>query len=78
LINRSTPKPLAILNLVRDAIEPKGELEPNRKLLSVHAPFILHDAMVGVFSPIQSQCETNVFIEALYWKPNAIAIFPLL
>jgi hypothetical protein len=33
LINHSTPKPPAILNLAKDAIEPKGGLEPNRKLL---------------------------------------------
>lgn len=62
LINCFVPKPPRPSNLVRDAIEPIGEREPNRKLLSIHAPFILYDAMVGVFSLVQSHCESNVFI----------------
>jgi hypothetical protein len=54
------------MNLARDAIESTKELEPNRKMLLVHAPFIMHDAMVGVFSLLQSHFESNVFIEELY------------
>jgi len=66
LINHSAPKTPPPMNLARDAIESTKELEPNRKMLLVHAPFIMHDAMVGVFSLLQSHFESNVFIEELY------------
>jgi hypothetical protein len=45
--------------------------------LSIRAPFILHDALVGPFSLLQSHFESNVFIKALESKPNAIAMFLL-
>jgi hypothetical protein len=66
------------MNLAKNTFEPIGKLEPNKKLLSIHTPFIMHDAIMGVFSLLQSHCEFNVFIKAIYWKPSAIAIFPLL
>jgi hypothetical protein len=50
LINHSIPKSLVSTTLAIDIIESTGELEPNKKLFSVHTPFILHDVMVGVFS----------------------------
>ncbi len=78
LINRSFPKPALPTTLAINAIEPTKELEHNIKLLSIHAPFILHDAMVGVFSMLQLHCESNVFVKGIYWNPSAIAIFPLL
>jgi hypothetical protein len=66
LINHSTPKPPPPTNWAKDIIEPTRELEPNKKMLLVHAPFIMHDAMVGAFSLLQSHFESNDFIEALY------------
>jgi hypothetical protein len=54
------------MTLAINAIEPTRKLEPNKKLLSIHAPFILHDAMVGAFSLLQSHCESNFFIEVIY------------
>jgi hypothetical protein len=54
------------MNLARNAIEPIEELEPNKKLLSVHTPFILHDAIMGAFSLLQSHYESIVFIKAKY------------
>jgi len=74
LINWSAPKPPLFTTLTIDVIESTWELEPNKKLLSVHTPFILHEAMVGVFSLLESHYESNVFIEAIYWNPNAISI----
>jgi hypothetical protein len=50
LINHSVPKPPFFTTPTINIIESIGELEPNVKLLLVHAPFILHDAMMGVFS----------------------------
>jgi hypothetical protein len=50
LINCSAPKPPLSTTLAINAIEPTGGLEPNRKLLLVHTPFIIHDATMGVFS----------------------------
>jgi hypothetical protein len=49
LINHSACKPPLSMTSTIDTIESTKELEPNKKLLSVHAPFILHDAMVGFF-----------------------------
>jgi hypothetical protein len=66
------------MTLAKRAIEPTRKLEPDIKLLLVHAPFILHDVVVGVFSLLQSYYESNVFIKAIYWKPSVIVIFPLL
>jgi hypothetical protein len=40
--------------------------------------FILHDAMMGVFSLLQLHYETNFFVDMIYWNPSAITIFPLL
>jgi hypothetical protein len=50
LINHSTPKPPLSTTPTTDTIESIRELEPNKKLILVHAPFILHYAMMGVFS----------------------------
>jgi hypothetical protein len=78
LINRFTPKPPLSMTLAINLIEPTKKIEPNKKLLLVHAPFILHDAMVVVFSLLQSHCESKFFIEVIYWNPSAIDIFHLL
>jgi hypothetical protein len=64
-MNRFAPKPPPPMNLARDAIEPIGELEPKKKLLSIHTPFIMH-AIMGVFSLLQSHYESNVFIMEIY------------
>jgi hypothetical protein len=50
LNNCSTAKPPLSTTLIIDTIESSGELEPNIKLLLIHMPFILHNAMMGIFS----------------------------
>jgi hypothetical protein len=40
-------KPLLSMTLPINTIESIGELEPNRKLILIHAPFILDVTMVG-------------------------------
>jgi len=49
LIICSVPKPLLSMTLYINTIESIGELEPNRKLILIHTPFIIHDTMVGHF-----------------------------
>jgi hypothetical protein len=65
-INHSAPKPPLSTTLVINIIESIGESKSNKKLLLIHAPFNLHDAMMGAFSLLQSHYETNIFIEAIY------------